>query len=92
MQVADSPVASRTDGVAELRRQLDVADADIALVNKRLDESQGMWLLRGHLIRELDARALQHVCLMQMVPLPWRTFGQNLPEPRSKPGKAMRLP
>ena len=41
MQVADSPVASRTDGVAELKRQLDVADADIALVNKRLDESQG---------------------------------------------------
>ena len=41
MQVADSPVASRTDGFAELKRQLDVADADIALVNKRLDESQG---------------------------------------------------
>ena len=54
-------MASRTNGVAELKRQLDVADADIALVNKRLDESQGMWLLRGHLIRELDARALQHV-------------------------------
>ena len=52
MQVADSPVASRTDGVAELKRQLDVADADILLVNKRLDESQGMWLLRGHLVRE----------------------------------------
>ena len=43
MQVVDSPVASRTDGVAELKRQLDVADADIALVNKRLDESQGMF-------------------------------------------------
>ena len=40
MQVADSPVASRTDGVAELRRQLDVADADIVL--ERLDEAQGM--------------------------------------------------
>ena len=46
-------MASRTDVVAELKRQLDVADADIALVNKRLDESQGMWLLRGHLVREL---------------------------------------
>ena len=34
-------MASRTDGVAELKRQLNVADADIALVNKRLDESQG---------------------------------------------------
>ena len=53
MQVAERSVASRTDGVAELRRQLDVADADIALVNKRLDESQGRWLLRGRLVREL---------------------------------------
>ena len=41
MQVADSPRASRTGGVAELMRQLDVAYVDIALVNKRLDESQG---------------------------------------------------
>ena len=41
MQVADSPVASRTDGVAELKRQLDAADADIVLINKRLDEAQG---------------------------------------------------
>ena len=49
MQVADSPGASRTDGVAELMRKLDVADADIALVNKRLDESQGKLCLRSHL-------------------------------------------
>ena len=41
VQVVDSPGASRTSGVAELVRQLDVADADIALVNRRLDESQG---------------------------------------------------
>ena len=53
MQVAKHSVASWTDGVAELKRQLDVADADIALVNKRLDESQGRWLLRGRLVREL---------------------------------------
>ena len=53
MQVAEHSVASRTDGVAELKRQLDVADADIALVNKRLSESQGRWLLRGCLVREL---------------------------------------
>ena len=46
-------MASRTDRVAELKRQLDVADADIALVNRRLDESQGKWFLRGHLVREL---------------------------------------
>ena len=42
MQVVKGPVASRTDEFAELKRQLDVADADIALVNKRLDEAQGM--------------------------------------------------
>ena len=35
-------MAGRTDEFAELKRQLDVADSDIALVNKRLDESQGM--------------------------------------------------
>ena len=57
-------MASRTDESVELKRQLDMADADIALVNKRLDESQGMQFLRGHLVRELDARALQHVFLM----------------------------
>ena len=57
--MAKRPVASRTDQFAELKQQLDVADSDIALVNKRLDESQGMQLLRGHLVRELDAHALQ---------------------------------
>ena len=46
-------MASRTDGVAELKRQLNVADADIALVNKRLNESQGRLFLHGHLVREL---------------------------------------
>ena len=53
MHVAERSVASRTDGNAELKRQLDVADADISLVNKRLDESQRMWLLLGRLVREL---------------------------------------
>ena len=51
--MAECSVASRTDRVAELKRQLDVADADIALVNKRLDESQGRFFLCGHLVREL---------------------------------------
>ena len=53
MQVAGRSGASQTDGVAELKRQLDIADADIALVKKRLDESQGRLFLRGHLVREL---------------------------------------
>ena len=43
MQAAKGPVAGRTAGFAELRRQLDAADADITLVNKRLDEAQGMY-------------------------------------------------
>ena len=42
-------MASRTDESTELKRQLDVADADIALVNNRLDEAQGMF--QRHLIR-----------------------------------------
>ena len=41
MQVVEAPVASRTDGFAKLKRQLDAADADIVLLNKRLDEAQG---------------------------------------------------
>ena len=35
-------MASRTGEFVELKRQLDVADAGIALVNERLDEAQGM--------------------------------------------------
>ena len=34
-------MASRTHEFAELKRQLDAADADIKLVNKMLDEAQG---------------------------------------------------
>ena len=41
MKVARCLVASRTDESAELKRQLDIADVDIALVSKRLDEAQG---------------------------------------------------
>ena len=41
MQVSEALVASRTNGVAELKKRLDAADADIELVNKRLDEAQG---------------------------------------------------
>ena len=42
MQVAEGPVASQTNEFAELKRQFDAADVDIVLVNKRLDEPQGM--------------------------------------------------
>ena len=36
-----APVAGRTNEFTELKQQLDAADADIELVNKRLDEAQG---------------------------------------------------
>ena len=35
-------MASRADESTELKWQLDVADAVIALANERLDEAQGM--------------------------------------------------
>ena len=35
-------MTARTTEVAELQWKLDVADDDITLVNKRLDEAQGM--------------------------------------------------
>ena len=43
MQAAEGLVAGQTGEFAELRRQLDTTDADIVLVNKRLDEAQGMY-------------------------------------------------
>ena len=41
MQVVEAPVASRTSEFAKLKWQLDAVDADIELVNKRLDEAHG---------------------------------------------------
>ena len=40
--MAKSSAIDRDIEVAELRRQIDVVDTDITLVNKRLDESQSM--------------------------------------------------
>ena len=42
MQVVEGPMASRTDEFAELKQKFDAADADIVLVNKRLNEAHGM--------------------------------------------------
>ena len=55
-------MASRTDEFAELKRQLDVADADIVLVNKGLDEAQGMGFLRRHMEDEHDA-SIYNMCV-----------------------------
>ena len=43
MQAAEGPVAGRTGEFAELRRQLDTADAKVMLMNKQPDEAQGMY-------------------------------------------------
>ena len=43
MQAADGPVGGRTAEFAGFSRQLDVVDANIALVNKWLDEARGMY-------------------------------------------------
>ena len=40
--MAKDPAADRSVEVVELRRQIGVIDADITLVNERLNESQGM--------------------------------------------------
>ena len=40
--MAKDPTADRSVEVAELRRHIGVIDADITLVNERLNESQGM--------------------------------------------------
>ena len=40
--MAKDPAVDRSVEVAKLRRQIGVIDADITLVNERLNESQGM--------------------------------------------------
>ena len=42
MRVSKDPAADQSVEVAKLRRKIGSIDADITLVNKRLDESQGM--------------------------------------------------
>ena len=43
MQVVASRASARTTEVVDLERKLDMAGDDIALINRRLDESQGMY-------------------------------------------------
>ena len=43
MQVYKDPTAEQSVEVAELRKQIGSIDADITLVNRRLEESQGMY-------------------------------------------------
>ena len=46
-QAAAAPDTARAAQFAKLKRQLDAADDEITLVNKRLDEEQGMYLVRS---------------------------------------------
>ena len=39
-----SPATAQTTEVADLQHKIDEADNDIALINMRLDEAQGMFL------------------------------------------------
>ncbi len=40
--MAKSPAIDRNSKLAELRRQIDVVDTNVTLINKRIDESQSM--------------------------------------------------
>ena len=42
VQVAKGPVIDQTAECAELRRQIDVVEADVTLVNKQFKESQSI--------------------------------------------------
>ena len=52
MQVAKSPAIDRNSKLAELRRQIDVVDTDVTLINKRIDESQSMRSFFPHFFRK----------------------------------------
>ena len=45
-----SPTIDRNSELAELRRQVDVVDTDVMLINKRIDESQSMRLFFPYLL------------------------------------------
>ena len=47
--MAKSPTIDRNAELAELRRQIDVVDTDVTLINKRIDESQSMHSFFPHL-------------------------------------------
>ena len=44
VQVAKGLAIDQNAELAELRRQIDVVDTDVMLINKRIDESQSMCL------------------------------------------------
>ena len=43
MQAVSPPATARNLEVTELQRKLDIVEDDIALINRRLDDSQGIY-------------------------------------------------
>ena len=56
VQVYKDPAADQSVEVAELRRKIGSIDADITLVNKWLEESQGMCLVFIIMYRKMPKR------------------------------------
>ena len=50
VQVVKGLAIDRNAELAELRRQIDVVDTEVTLINKRIDESQSMRLFFPYLL------------------------------------------
>ena len=60
-----SPVTPRTTEVADLQHKIDEADNDIVLINKRLDEAQGMFLGQSYLCTCLQYKHDAENCVIR---------------------------
>ena len=69
-----------------------MADADIALVNERLDEAQGMQFLGRHLVRGALCQYLTMCVFDADGAAAVENLWAELPQLRNKPGKVMWLP
>ena len=56
-----SPVTARTTEVADLQHKIDEADNDIMLINRRLDEAQGMFLGQPYYARVYNISMMQRI-------------------------------
>ena len=56
-----SPVTARTTEVADLQHKIDEADNDIVLINRLLDEAQGMFLGQPYYARVYSISMMQRI-------------------------------
>ena len=84
-QAAAVPATARASQFAKLKRQLDVADDDITLINKRLDEVQGMSFGRSVSINRIMMLEFI-ICLTADGAAAVETLWAELAQARSKPG------